>query len=181
MAEEHLDLDGLRAELNRYPDGTPMEVLNGLLQRVQVSCEDVASSISFGDEEYERNPICSGPGWELVCICWRPGQTSPVHDHRGSGCGILVLRGTLTETVFETTSDGPMAKTGSRDLHQGEICASHDDDIHRIENAGEENLVTLHVYTPPLRDVRLFDAATGAVRPLTYDDVTGRPIYSVTG
>ncbi|MEO1597465.1 MAG: cysteine dioxygenase family protein, partial [Planctomycetota bacterium] len=118
MAEEHLDLDGLRAELNRYPDGTPMDVLYGLLQRVQVSCEDVASSISFGDEEYERNPICSGPGWELVCICWRPGQTSPVHDHRGSGCGILVLRGTLTETVFETTKDGPMTKTGSRDLHQ---------------------------------------------------------------
>ena len=29
----HLDLDGLRAELNRYPDGTPMDVL-GLLQRV---------------------------------------------------------------------------------------------------------------------------------------------------
>ena len=52
MVEEHLDLDGLRAELNRYPDGTPMDVLNGLLQRVQVSCEDVASSISFGDEEY---------------------------------------------------------------------------------------------------------------------------------
>ena len=49
MAEEHLDLDGLRAELNRYPDGTPMDVLNGLLQRVQVSWEDVASSISFGD------------------------------------------------------------------------------------------------------------------------------------
>ena len=181
MAEEHLDLDGLRAELNRYPDGTPMDALYELLQRVQVSCEDVASSISFGDEEYERNPICSGPGWELVCICWRPGQTSPVHDHRGSGCGILVLRGTLTETVFETTNDGPMAKTGSRDLKQGAICASHDDDIHRIENAGEENLVTLHVYTPPLRDVRLFDSATGAVRPLTYDDVTGRPIYSVTG
>ncbi len=158
-----------------------MDVLHGLLQRVQVRCEDVASSISFGDEEYELNPICSGPGWELVCICWRPGQTSPVHDHRGSGCGILVLRGTLTETVFETTSDGPMAETGRRDLHQGEICASHDEDIHRIENAGEENLVTLHVYTPPLRDVRLFDAATGAVRPLTYDEVTGRPIYSVTG
>ena len=35
MAEEHLDLDGLRAELNRYPEGTPMDVLYGLLQRVQ--------------------------------------------------------------------------------------------------------------------------------------------------
>ena len=91
-------------------------------------------------------------------LCWRSGQRSPIHDHAGSSCGVRVLRGTLTETLFEFAPNGHVKATFSRDLPEGAVCGSEDADMHQVSNlqAGDADLVTLHVYTPPLRLMHTF-------------------------
>jgi cysteine dioxygenase len=65
---------------------------------------------------------------------------------------VRVLRGTLTETTFEMTPNGHVKAVGSRDVEEGGLVGSEDSDIHQVSNlqAGDADLVTLHVYSPPL-------------------------------
>ena len=63
-----------------------------------------------------------------------------------------VLRGVATETRFTLSPNGMILATNSRELAEGSVCASQDADIHQMSNlqAGGADLVTLHVYSPPL-------------------------------
>ena len=78
------------------------------------------------------------------------GLCRPIHDHRGSACAFRVLAGECRETIFEA-GDGSTVQPVSSRLHlAGAICTGEDLDVHKVENAGESDLVTLHIYSPPL-------------------------------
>ena len=79
-------------------------------------------------------PVHDGPAYQALLLCWRNGQRSPIHNHRGSNCGVKVLRGVATETVFGRAPNGMVVADRSRDLPPGHICASADDDIHQMSN-----------------------------------------------
>jgi cysteine dioxygenase len=85
-------------------------------------------------------------------MCWKNGQRSPIHNHSGSACVVRALRGTLTETLFEVAPNGHIKASFSRDFAAGSIIGSEDADIHQVSNlqAEDADLVTLHIYTPPL-------------------------------
>lgn len=86
-----------------------------------------------------------------MLMCWKPGQCSPIHDHAGSSCGFLILEGTAKEVVYEVTQNNFAKPTHSTHYPQGSICLAHDNDIHHVGNESNEDLVTLHIYSPPLR------------------------------
>src|SRR5262249_57021176 len=73
-------------------------------------------------------------------------------DPFGSSCGGRVLRAMLTETLFEFAPNGHVKALSSRDHPPGSVFGSQDQDLHQVSNlqAGSADLVTLHVYTPPL-------------------------------
>ena len=85
-------------------------------------------------------------------MCWKNGQRSPIHDHTASSCALRVLRGTATATQFKFAPHGHVKAVGSDELAPGSICATQDSDLHQISNLqdGTADLVTLHVYSPPL-------------------------------
>jgi cysteine dioxygenase len=142
--------------LFRYLDGlqerAPLRELTARLARLEVSCAEVAGAIRFSEQGYTRNLLRAGPWYHVLVLCWKNGQRSPIHDHAGSTCGVRVLRGVLTETPFEFAPNGHVKARGSHDLAAGGVCGSADADMHQISNlqSGSADLVTLHVYTPPL-------------------------------
>jgi cysteine dioxygenase len=85
-------------------------------------------------------------------MCWKAGQRSPIHDHAGSVCAVRVLRGTATVTHFAWAASGDIKATSSEDMPVGSVTGSQDGDLHQVSNlqGGGCELVTLHVYTPPL-------------------------------
>ena len=104
-----------------------------------------------------RGPIAailSRPG--RTTICWScAGRTASVRRStitpvRTSPCG--VLRGTMTETLFEFAPNGHVKPTCSRDVPVGAMVASVDKDMHQVSNlqADDADLITLHLYSPPL-------------------------------
>jgi DMSO/TMAO reductase YedYZ molybdopterin-dependent catalytic subunit len=144
------------APLFRYLDGltgrpTPGE-LQEQLARLRVGCDDLADFIHFGEQSYQRNLVRAGPWYHVWVMCWKNGQRSPIHDHASSCCAVRVLRGTATETRFATAPSGDVVAVGSRELPTGSLCVTHDGDLHQLSNlqAGGADLVTLHVYSPPL-------------------------------
>ena len=52
------------------------------------------------DDEYARNLVLRTPHFELLVLCWRPGQHSTIHDHAGALNAIRVRSGELTSRVF---------------------------------------------------------------------------------
>jgi cysteine dioxygenase len=140
---EYLDRLGGRASL---------EELTSQLAQVEISCADVAEFMRFSERGYTRNLVRAGPWYNVLTLCWKNGQRSPIHDHRGSSCAVRVLRGTATETLFEFAPNGHVWATNSRRHQPGTVIGSQDTDLHQISNLqpGDADLVTLHIYSPPL-------------------------------
>jgi len=138
--------------LDAYRDRIPLDRLAHHLAETSLCFDDVEVHAVFGARTYRRNLLHTGPAYQALVLCWRNGQRSPIHDHRGSSCGVRVLRGVATETQFTLSPNGMILATHSRELAEGSVCASQDADIHQMSNlqAGGADLVTLHVYSPPL-------------------------------
>ena len=96
---------------------------------------------SFSDDGYQRVSLFMCPEFEVRLICWRPGQSSPVHGHGASSCAYLTLRGEATEYLM----DGRV-----RTFRAGETIAAGVGEIHQVSNVAKDDLITLHLYSPPL-------------------------------
>lgn len=138
-------LDGLRGR-------APLADLAAAVRPLEIDGEDLREFIRFSAQGYTRNLVRAGPWYHVLVLCWRNGQRSPIHDHAGSSCGLRVLRGVMTETTFVFAPNGHVKAIASRDLAAGGVAATQDDDMHQVSNlqAGNADLVTLHVYSPPL-------------------------------
>jgi cysteine dioxygenase len=173
------------ALLLEYLDGlserAPVAALQQKLEELRIERSDVEEFVRFDENRYLRNLIAEGPMYHVLALCWRSGQRSPVHNHAGSTCGAVVLEGIATETIFEKSPCGQVKPISSNDLHTDGVTASQDADIHQISNlqlAGQD-LVTLHVYSPPLLRMdtySLVDGHVGEFRPMILEHTQGSGI-----
>jgi cysteine dioxygenase len=146
-----MTLTELFKELDRHGERVPLGWLAGRLRALEIDWAELEPYVKFSLDTYRRNLLRAGPAYHALLLCWRNGQRSPIHDHFGSSCAVRVLRGTCTETIFQRTESGHVYPTETHKLPEGFCCGSQDRDIHQISNiepAGD--LVTLHVYSPPL-------------------------------
>jgi len=87
-----------------------------------------------------------------------------------------VLRGVATETLFARAPNGMVFPVSSRELLPGHLCASADEDIHQVSNlqAARADLITLHVYSPPLLRMEVFSLDNPTVNEC--DDPVNDPV-----
>ncbi len=144
-------LDALLTYLDALNGRPALGDLTARLREFDVDCDDLAAFIRFDQRQYQRHLVRAGHWYHLWVMCWKEGQRSPIHDHTGSICGIRVLRGVATITRFEMTPNGHVKAIASEDLPVGAVNGNQDNDLHQVSNlqAGAD-LVTLHVYAPPL-------------------------------
>jgi cysteine dioxygenase len=174
-------IDTVFEPLDRRPaSGYPAERLSlqtivEWIRSTDLSTDDLAEYLVFRPDRYVRNLVHAGPAYQALVLCWRNGQRSPIHNHRGSNCGVKVLRGVAMETTFAAAPNGMVYPVRSRDLPAGHVCASADEDVHQVSNlqAGGADLVTLHVYSPPLLRMDMFSLDTPAVTE--WDDPVNDP------
>ena len=140
-------------ELDRRPG---LEELDSRLKSLAINTQALEGRIGYTDDGYQRNVIKKTENYELVAICWKPGQDTPIHDHVGSDCAFLIVSGVSTETIYETNEDGLAYPISDRRYMPGEVCAAAEPDIHRISNEESNNLINLHVYTPPLSGFTIY-------------------------
>ncbi len=156
--DERTDLDRLFAELDTCTAPIPFDFLADWMGRTPCDLAVVEDFIRFHPDHYLRNLMRTGPCYQALILCWRPGQRSPIHDHLGSSCAVRILRGMATETLFERTEEGHVYPVESRFLREGAALASGSDDIHQISNLqpDSQDLVTLHVYSPALLTMNVY-------------------------
>jgi len=141
------------ASLTTRPD---MAVLRDHMLAADVSAAEMGDFVQFNDSGYRRNMVFENEEVELLCLCWKSGQRSPIHDHASSVCGVKIIEGTGTETVYEMTPSGYIKAINSEDYTRGQVLVSEDADTHQVANlqSTDQDLVTLHIYSPPLRSMK---------------------------
>ena len=142
--------------INRRPG---LKELDNHLSNLEVNLAALKGCIGYADDGYQRNVIKKSEHYELVAICWTPGQDTPIHDHVGSDCAFLIVDGVSTETIYETDNQGLARPINTRHYQPGEVCAAEEPDIHRVSNDTDSELVNLHVYTPPLHAYKIYAPA----------------------
>lgn len=99
--------------------------------------------VTYDSECYTRNYVVRKRTFEILVLCWQPGQGSPIHNHAHQGCLLKVLQGSLTETRFCQN------QIKESQLSKGDI--SYIDDqigLHQIKNNGRLVAISLHIYAP---------------------------------
>jgi len=153
---EHLDALEGPAEL---------EDLSRRLRELDVCRESLGRHVRFQSGHYKRNEISSGEWYEMLALCGTSGQASPIHDHKGSGCAFLVVEGPVTEVVYQHSASGLVVPECVNEYETGDVCASFDCDTHMLANTQPpgRDMITLHIYTPRLCGIRVYDATTTEV------------------
>jgi len=148
----HPVLTRLFDELDRSTRPLPLGELRRRLKSLRLDRSMFARAVRFGRSCYRRNLLHSGPAYQALVLCWRSGQRSPIHDHRGSACALRVIEGVATEIIFEISPSGSLYPTSTEHVDAGSVRASWDLDIHQMGNlqAAGHDLITFHIYSPPL-------------------------------
>lgn len=171
--------------LLRYLDGlsarASVKELQNHLNALEIGVDDLSDFAQFDEDRYLRNLVREGPYYHVLVLCWRSGQRSPIHNHAASTCGLRVLSGVATETVFQRTPSSLVKAVSSVDQHAGSVSVSQDGYIHQVSNlqAAGQDLVTLHVYSPPLLRMATFsltERSIGEFRPVVLQHAEGSGI-----
>ena len=145
----------------KYMDGlTERPELAELVEKMNafdITVEELGENVLFNSNKYRRNLMFENEHVQLLCMCWKSGQRSPIHDHAESICGVKVVSGIVSETVYGNTPSGFLKAISTIDYGEG-VVGAQDEDIHLISNlqSSEDDLVTLHCYAPPLKKMRTF-------------------------
>src|SRR2546421_42096 len=98
----------------QHHERIPLHVLTSGLKRLQIERSEIEAFAQFSSERYRRNLMHASPAYHALILCWRSGQVSPIHDHRGSACAVRVISGEATETTFEMTDEGRLFEVRTR-------------------------------------------------------------------
>jgi cysteine dioxygenase len=135
-----------------------LEEVNGWMAAVEVLPDELRPHVSFKEGAYARHRVFLGEHAELLVLCWRPGQRTPIHDHNGSFGAVRVLDGVMWETIFEMEGERGLGYKYGREWRPGHITGADVPDIHQLGNpdVSGRDLVTLHLYAPPLTSLNVY-------------------------
>lgn len=165
-----LSLDDLICEMSREPaSALAHERLMDLAGRLYLSGDLVRNRIAFANDTYARNLVCRTPFFELLVLCWRPGQASTIHDHAGALNAIRVYSGALTSRTFRRTrgassSAGPVVQSAAERVPaEARMVGLDRGGIHQLANTSGDDLVTIHVYAPALTELNVYSTTSAVV------------------
>lgn len=152
IATEAFTLPALIRTLESQKSVPELEQIFDWLREVEISESELAPYLGFKEANYWRHRVFRNEFIEMLVLCWRPGHRTPIHDHNGSHGGVKVQDGRLSETIFLYDEVKGLEYLSGRELTAGAVTGSEVPDIHQLGNpdVSEEDLVTIHIYAPPL-------------------------------
>ncbi len=182
MAGKHLiGIDDFVTRLRTMEQGliTRDSVLD-LCSSAQISDSSLDRYVFFDDKFYTRNLIYRDDLFEIMTICWQPGQKTAVHTHNGQLCWMIPQRGNLGVVDYKWLGcDHPENQNvvgidclaGSDHIRLETVrqieasaggptlTADKLQTIHRLYNLSEthERAVSIHIYSRPIDSCVAFD------------------------
>ena len=158
--------------LGRQTTPPALEEINSWLSTVEISQLDLQPYLGFKEGNYWRHRVCRNEAIEMLIICWRPGQKTPIHDHNGSHGVVRVQQGLMWETTFIFDEQQGLCYHTGRECPEGTVTGAEVPDIHQLGNpeVSGRDLITVHVYAPPLGVLKTYKVGSAQVDLYTPDD-----------
>ena len=162
MESNPITLDDFILEMMRIPSrDLKLEQLDTLFQRLDLNNDLIRKNIFFSEAAYARNLVCRTPRFDMLVLCWKPGQVTTVHDHVNSLNVTRVFEGILTARNFEIAERPSEEKAitkmvGEETLESDTVSNVDFGGIHQLANTSDGDLITIHVYAPPLKDITVY-------------------------
>ena len=153
-----LTLEEVRDELLKLPHPFRRSDVHKVVARLRVTPDELTRYQHWFDDRYTRTRFYQGERFEILVLCWKEGQQSPIHDHAQSICTMVVLEGSAVTTLYKVEA-GALLEEGTTTLEVGSITTVYGGDIHRVGNpAGSgQRLMTIHFYLPPIPEMLVWD------------------------
>lgn len=150
------------------PNGPTPEAQKALLAdlgTLQLDWAVFGGHLAFDADGYVRRRLFLDESWEILLLCWLPGQKTAIHDHGASWGATLVLTGDLVEAQYRWRGHGlPIEFKGEAALGAHQVTVETQDTIHTVSNQSAAPAASLHLYSPPLRYLHAYEPDTGEQR-----------------
>jgi cysteine dioxygenase len=165
-------LEDLKQTIKHLTEAPTLEDLNTWMSEVRLTREDLLPYLAFKPGTYARHLVLRTEHAELLVLCWRPGQRTPIHDHNGSYGTVRVCEGIMWETMFALDEADRLYYQTAREWTGGGVTGADIPDIHQLGNpeVSGKDLVTLHLYAPPLRVLNTYRVGSSEVGHYTPDE-----------
>ncbi|KON86074.1 hypothetical protein AF332_04090 [Sporosarcina globispora] len=132
------------------------EELRKALASLDIKLEDLLAYLQPADgKPYYRKLLYQNDEVELLVMNWSDIECAP-HDHGNSKGWIQVLNGDSENTVFEV-KEGVPNELFTEVKSKGFFFFAPQNGVHKMKSTGRENLVTLHLYSPPITGMKVYD------------------------
>lgn len=169
---KEFSLPDLRRALESQSSLPSLEQIYHWLRSAQISPEELSPYIAFKEGNYFRHRVCRNQFVEMLVLCWRPGQRTPIHDHNGSHGGVKIWEGRLWETIFSFDPVTGLEYKSAQEHAPGAVTGSDIPDIHQLGNpdVSGQDLITIHVYAPPLGVLHTYKPGSAQIDLYVPDD-----------
>lgn len=139
--------------------------ISELIARTTISDDDLLPFKGFKAGNYCRHRVMRNEFVEMLVLCWKPGQRTPIHDHNGAHGAVLVHEGILWETTFDYDTEEGLEYKAHRELRTGGLTGSELPDIHQLGNpdVSGQDLITIHIYAPPLGVLKTYKLGSSTI------------------
>lgn len=160
-----LSFTELAERLNAFTSVPSLAQLYELFERTTISSSEIQPYLGFKAGNYSRHRVMRNDALEMLVLCWKPGQRTPIHDHNGAHGAVFVHEGVLWETTFEYDSERGLTYQAHRELRAGGLTGSEIPDIHQLGNpdVSGQDLITIHIYAPPLGVLKTYKLGSSAI------------------
>ena len=172
QTSQSISFSELIEQLQQQKNPPSLEQITSWLSNVEATQEELGPYIGFKEGNYWRHRVCRNEAVEMLVICWRPGQRTPIHDHNGSHGVVRVQQGLMWETIFTYDEKSGLEYKSGRECPTGEVTGAGVPDIHQLGNpeVSGKDLITIHVYAPPLGVLKTYKVGSAQVDMYTPND-----------
>ena len=151
--------------LNTQKSVPSLGEIYALVERTKIDPDDVTPYLGFKAGNYSRHRVMKNEHVEMLVLCWKPGQRTPIHDHNGSHGAVFVYEGILWETMFDYDTEAGLNYKSHRELRSGSRTGSEVPDVHQLGNpdVSGRDLITIHIYAPPLGVMKTYKLGSATV------------------
>jgi cysteine dioxygenase len=150
-------IDQLVAGLRKIPDHEFVgDTVYAYLSANPVELDSAEKYLFWNSGFYTRNLVHKDERFEMMAVCWEPGQASRVHNHSDQNCWMTVPIGRLRgqnfaiETIDESTGHCKLRETDSFELSDCLAAKVElEEPIHQILNTSDDRAVSIHIYSKP--------------------------------
>jgi len=147
-------------ELLKKLNGATKEEYKSIGAILDIPIQEFHPYAFWSEEHYTRNCILRKDNYELILLCWEPGQETPIHCHGGQECWVYMIDGMLEEQNYQILNEALVLQDQSR-MRKGERSFMSDMmGYHSLANISPERSMSLHLYMNPIDECTIYNSET---------------------